>query len=158
VTVDDDEISRAIAYMVQNNRLVVEGAGAAGVAALLAGKVGLRPDDRAATLLCGGNIDSNMLARILEQAMVKQGRYLLLRTTVDDRPGNLAPLVSHVASGGANVIDIFHRRAAWLGPVDRVGIEMILEVRNEDHAQAVLRHLDEAGYHVERVGQELWPL
>jgi threonine dehydratase len=158
VTVDDDEISRAIAYLVQNNRLVVEGAGAAGVAALLAEKVGLRPGDRAATVLCGGNIDSNLLARILEQALVKQGRYLVLRTTVDDRPGNLAPLVGHVAAGGANVIDIFHRRAAWLGPVDRVGIEMILEVRNEDHAQAILATLLDHGYHVERVGQELWPL
>jgi threonine dehydratase len=149
VTVDDDEIVRAIAYLVQHNRLVVEGAGAAGVAALLAGRVGLRPDDVAATVLCGGNIDLNLLARVLEQAMVKQGRHILVRTSVDDRPGNLAPLISHIAAAGANVIEIYHRRAAWLGPVDRVGIDMILEVRDAEHGRALLQRLQEQAYRVE---------
>jgi threonine dehydratase len=82
---------------------------------------------------------------------------MLLRTTVDDRPGNLAPLISKVAEAGANVIDIFHRRAVWLVPVDRVGIEMVLEVRDEAHGQEVMHCLAAAGYHVEREGQELWP-
>jgi threonine dehydratase len=95
---------------------------------------------------------------VVEQVLVKQGRYILLRTTVDDRPGNLAPLISCCAAAGANVIDIFHRRAVWLVPVDRVGIEMVLEVRDEQHGQAVVRHLTEAGYHVEREGQGLWPI
>ncbi len=157
VTVDDDEIARAIAHLVQNVRLVVEGAGAAGLAALLAGKIALRSGETVAVPLCGGNIDANLLARVLEQALVKQGRYILLRTAVDDRPGNLAPLVNHVGRTGANVIDIFHRRAAWLGPVDRVGIEMVLEVRDEAHGQEVVRLLREAGYHVIREGQGVWP-
>jgi threonine dehydratase len=108
-------------------------------------------------VLCGGNIDGHLLARVLEQVLVKQGRYMLLRTTVDDRPGNLAPLIDQVAQAGANVIDIFHRRAVWLVPVDRVGIEMVLEVRDEAHAQQVLKHLAAAGYVVEREGQGLWP-
>ena len=138
-------------------RLVVEGAGAAGVAALLSGKIVPHPDETACIILSGGNIDGNLLARVIEQVLVKQGRYILLRTTVDDRPGNLAPLIDHVARSGANVIDIFHRRAVWLVPVDRVGIEMVLEVRDEEHGQAVVRRLVEAGYHVEREGQGLWP-
>jgi len=105
----------------------------------------------------GGNIDGNLLARVLEQVLVKQGRYILLRTTVDDRPGNLAPLISRVAEAGANVIDIFHRRAVWLVPVGLVGIELVLEVRDEAHGQDVVRYLSEAGYHIEREGQGLWP-
>ncbi len=157
VTVDDDEIARAIAYVVQNNHLVVEGAGAAGVAALLAGKVGLRPGQRAATVLCGGNIDSNLLMRVIEQAMVRQGHYILVRTTVGDWPGNLAPLINRVAEAGANVVDIFHRRAAWMVPVDRAGIEMVLEVRDSDHGHAVIQHLEEAGYHIDCGGQIAWP-
>lgn len=157
VTVDDDEIARAIAHAAQNVRQVVEGAGAAGLAALLSGRVRINPGDVVCAVLCGGNIDGNLLARVLEQVLVKQGRYMLLRTTVDDRPGNLAPLIDQVAQAGANVIDIFHRRAVWLVPVDRVGIEMVLEVRDEAHAQQVLKHLAAAGYVVEREGQGLWP-
>jgi threonine dehydratase len=157
VTVDDEEISRGIAHVVQNTHMVVEGAGAAGVAALLSGKIVPRASEMTCVVMGGGNIDGNLLARVIEQVLVKQGRYILLRTTVDDRPGNLAPLIDHVAKAGANVIDIFHRRAVWLVPVDRVGIEMVLEVRDEAHGQEVVRHLNEAGYIVDREGQGLWP-
>jgi threonine dehydratase len=157
VAVDDDEIARGIAYVVQHARLVVEGAGAAGVAALLGGKVVPRPGQMVCVVMGGGNIDGNLLVRVIEQVLVKQGRYILLRTTVDDRPGNLAPLISRVAEAGANVIDIFHRRAVWLAPLDRVGVELVLEVRDEEHGQAVVRHLAESGYSVEREGQGLWP-
>lgn len=146
VTVDDDEIARAIAHAAQNVRQVVEGAGAAGLAALVSRRVPVAAGETVCTVLCGGNIDGNLLARVLEQVLVKQGRYMLLRTTVDDRPGNLAPLIDRVAQAGANVIDIFHRRAVWLVPVDRVGIEMVLEVRDEEHAQHVLQDLARAGY------------
>lgn len=157
VTVTDDEIVLAIAHVVQTSRLVVEGAGAAGVAALLSGKVAVRPGATVATVLCGGNIDATLLTRVLEQSLVRQGRYLLLRTSVDDRPGNLAPLLNCVAAVNANVIDIFHRRAAWLVPVHRTGIELVLEVRDEAHAQAVISHLTEHGYHCERTGGHAWP-
>lgn len=158
VTVSDDEIARAIAYAVQHAHLVVEGAGAAGLAALLAGKVTTESDETVCVVLCGGNIDGNLLVRVMEQTMVKQGRYILLKTTVDDRPGNLAPLISEVARAGANVVDIFHRRAVWLAPLDRVGIEMVLEVRDEEHGRAVVQHLNESGYPVEREGQGMWPV
>ncbi|MCI0673828.1 MAG: pyridoxal-phosphate dependent enzyme, partial [Myxococcaceae bacterium] len=157
VTVSDEEIARGIAHVVQNAHLVVEGAGAAGVAALLSGKVAVRPGENVCVVMGGGNIDGNLLARVIEQVMVKQGRYILLRTSVDDRPGNLAPLIERAAKAGANVIDIFHRRAMWLVPVDRVGIELVLEVRDEEHGREVVKNLTEAGYHVEREGQELWP-
>lgn len=158
VTVDDDEIVFAIAHVVQNSRLVVEGAGAAGVAALLSGKVKLRPGEVVATVLCGGNIDATLLARVLEQAMVRQGRYLLLRTSVEDHPGNLGRLIGYVAEAGGNVMELFHRRAAWRVPVDRAGVELLLEVRDEAHAQAVIDHLASYGYSCERDGVGNWPV
>jgi threonine dehydratase len=132
--------------------LVVEGAGAAGLAALLAGVVPLQPDDVVCNVLCGGNIDPNFLTRVIEQVLVKQGRYLMLRVLVADRPGNLAPLLRVVAESGANVIDIFHRRATWLVPIDRVGIELILEVRDSGHGTQVVDTLEQHGYMVTQEG------
>lgn len=157
VEVDEDEIARAIAHCAQNMRLVVEGAGAAGVAALLAGKVPVSAHQIVVTPLAGGNIDGTLLSRVLEQVMVKQGRYQLLKTTVNDAPGNLGPLIERVAEAGANVIEVFHRRAFWLAPLSKVGIELLLEVRDEAHGQHVVTHLQQHGYHVEREGPGQWP-
>lgn len=156
VEVSEEEIARAIYFCVQNNRLVVEGAGAAGLAALLAKKIDVRPNDNVCAVLCGGNIDANLLARVLEQVLVRQGRYIMLKLLVLDRPGMLATLLNKVAETRANVIEVFHRRAMWLAPLGRVGIEMLLEVRDNEHAREVQNHLEEAGYHVEREGQGDW--
>ncbi len=156
VTVSEEEIARGIFHCVQNNRLVVEGAGAAGVAALLAKKIDISPDENVCAVLCGGNIDANLLARVLEQVLVRQGRYIILKILVIDRPGMLATLLNKVAETGANVIEVFHRRAMWLAPLGRVGIEMLLEVRDEEHSQDVVKYLENTGYHVEREGVGDW--
>ena len=156
VEVSEEEIARAIFFCVQNNRLVVEGAGAAGLAALLAKKIKVSKDDNVCAVLCGGNIDPNLLARVLEQVLVRQGRYIMLKLLVLDRPGMLATLLANVAETRANVIEVFHRRAMWLAPLGRVGIEMLLEVRDNDHGREVQKHLEDAGYHVEREGQGDW--
>jgi threonine dehydratase len=150
VTVDDDQIATAITHAARSLHLVVEGAGAAGLAALMAGLIPLSPNDVVCNLLCGGNIDANFLTRVIEQVLVKQGRYLMLKVLVADRPGNLAPLLRVVADSGANVVDIFHRRATWLVPIDRVGIELILEVRDVVHGQTVIETLRSNGYGVEQ--------
>lgn len=156
VEVSDEEIARAIFHCVQNNRLVVEGAGAAGVSALLAKKIKINPEDTVCTVLCGGNIDANLLSRVLEEVLVRQGRYILLKLLVLDRPGNLAKLLQRTADAGANVIEVYHRRALWLAPLGYVGIEMLLEVRDQKHGRDVLKHLREHGYHVEREGVGDW--
>jgi threonine dehydratase len=156
VEVSEEEIARAIYFCVQNNKLVVEGAGAAGLAALLARKIDLKETDSVCTVLCGGNIDANLLARILEQVMVRMGRYIFLKLLVPDRPGMLAKLLLNVAETGANVVEVFHKRAMWLAPLGKVGIEMLLEVRDEAHGRQVHKHLEEMGYHVEREGQGDW--
>lgn len=149
VLVSEDEIARGIFHCVQNAKLVVEGAGAAGVAALLAGKIDLTPNDTVAAVLCGGNIDANLLARVLEQVLVTQGRYVMLSVLVPDRPGNLASMLDTVAACGANVIEVFHRRAMWLTPLGHVGIEMLLEVRDREHSLEVEFRLRAAGFNVE---------
>ncbi|MFM9905350.1 MAG: threonine ammonia-lyase [Pyrinomonadaceae bacterium] len=156
VEVSEEEIARAIFFCVQNNRLVVEGAGAAGLAALLAEKIKIKPDDTVCTILCGGNIDANLLARVLEQVLVHKGRYIMLKLLVLDRPGMLATLLATVAESGANVIEVFHRRAMWLAPLGRVGIEMLLEVRDNEHGRDVEKNLRDGGYDVEREGQSDW--
>jgi len=157
LTVDEDEIARGIVYALQNLRQVAEGGGAVGIAALLSGKVRPAEGEHVAVVLSGGNIDPNFLARVIEQVLVKQGRYVVLHTSVPDRPGNLAPLVNLVGTAGGNIIDLHHRRAAWQVPVDRVGIELILEVRDEKHAGMLIRELENNGYGVERVGEGEYP-
>ena len=156
VEVTEEEIARAIFHCAQSNRLVVEGAGAAGLAALLAGKVELDSEDTVCAVLCGGNIDPNLLTRVLEQVLVREGRYLMLKLLVADRPGMLARLLDHAAESGANVIEIFHKRAMWLAPLGKTGIEMLLEVRDEQHGREIIRHLEDSGYHVEREGVGDW--
>jgi len=155
VEVSEEEISDAIFHLAQNAHLVVEGAGAAGVAALIAGKVKLKPEDRVCAVLCGGNIDGNLLARIIEQVLVRNGRYIILKVLVPDRPGSLAGMLRIVAENHANVIEVYHQRAIWLAPLGSVGIETILEVRDEEHGQQLQERLKAAGYYVER-GGEAW--
>ena len=146
VTVDEDEIARAIVYTFQNMGLLVEGAGAVGVAALLNGSIAVRPDERVCVVLSGANIDGNLLTRVIDQTLTQDGRYLVIRASVPDRPGNLAALAEQIAAAGANVIDIHHRRSVWGVPLVHTGLELILEVRDADHGQSVLDHLTAAGY------------
>ena len=156
VEVTEEELALGVYFCAQNNRLVVEGAGAAGLAAVLSKKVKVKRNETVCVVLCGGNIDANLLARILEQVLVRQGRYIMLKALVPDRPGMLAGLLNGAAKCGANVIEVFHRRAMWLAPLGRVGIEMLLEVRDNEHGREVQKHLEGAGYHVEREGQGDW--
>lgn len=156
VTLSEEEFAAGVYHCVQNAHIVVEGAGAAGVAALLAKKVKVASDDVVCAVLAGGNIDGNLLARVLEQVMVRQGRYVVFKLLVLDRPGSLATLLDRVAESGANVMEVNHQRAIWLAPLGYTGIEMILEVRDERHGREVHKYLEDAGYHVEREGQGDW--
>ncbi|QQS41767.1 MAG: threonine ammonia-lyase [Acidobacteriota bacterium] len=157
VEVTEEEIAEGIFHCVQDGHLVVEGAGAAGVAAILAGKAKVKEGQTACAVLCGGNIDANLLARILEHVLVKQGRYMILRVLIVDRPGYLASLLDKVAHKGGNVIEVFHRRSMWFAPLGMVGVELLLEVRDEDHGQELIGYLSEAGYKVERETAGEWP-
>jgi threonine dehydratase len=126
------------------------------VAALVAEKIKVDKNDTVCTVLCGGNIDPNLLTRVIEQVMARQGRYIMLKLMVLDRPGALAPLTAEIARSGANIIEIFHRRALWLAPLGHVGVELILEVRDRKHGREVEKHLESVGYHVQREVQGDW--
>lgn len=154
VTVEEDEIAHAIMYVLQHQSLQAEGAGAVGVAALLNRKIEPRDKESVCVVLSGGNIDPIVLSSVIDQVLVQDGRYLVLRTSVLDRPGNLAGMTEQIAAAGANVVDIMHRRAAWGVPLDRTGLEMILEVRDHEHGRAVIQRLTENGYRVSAVGND----
>lgn len=158
VQVSEEEIAAGIYHCVLNAHIVAEGAGAAGVAALLAGKIKLDEDDTVCTVLCGGNIDGNLLSRVIEQVLVRKGRYCVSKVLILDRPGSFAALLNRVAETGASVIESNHQRAIWLAPLGYTGVELILEVRDSEHASEVYTHLEECGYHVQPEGQGDWEL
>jgi len=158
VQVSEEEIAAGVYHCVLNAHIVAEGAGAAGVAALLAGKIKLEEDDVVCTVLCGGNIDGNLLSRVIEQVLVRKGRYVVSKVLILDRPGSFAALLNRVAETGASVIESNHQRAIWLAPLGYTGVELILEVRDSEHASEVYKHLEDCGYHVQPEGQGDWQL
>lgn len=148
VTVDDDEIANAVLLMVEADKSVVECAGAAPLAALLERRVGLR-GKRVVLVVSGGNIDVNVLGRIIDRGLVKTGRLIRIRVMLADRPGSLAAMTRHLARLGANVVHVLHERAFSHGRLDETSVDFALETRGKDHAADVVRGLEEAGYRVE---------
>ncbi|MDQ3994154.1 MAG: threonine ammonia-lyase [Actinomycetota bacterium] len=149
VTVTDDEIAHAIVLLLERVKLVVEGAGAAPVAALLAGKI--EGTGGACALLSGGNIDPSLLIEIARYGLTQAGRFLVIRSRVSDRPGALARLLSLIAAERVNVIAVEHHREGMDLPLAEVEVELTLQTRDEDHAVEVVAHMREWGYPVERL-------
>jgi threonine dehydratase len=150
VTVSDEEIARAIVILLERAKLVCEGAGAAGVAALLAGRVA--GDGPVCVLLSGGNIDATLLIQVARYGLTQAGRYLVLRTRVPDRPGQLAALLTRLASEeGVNVVEVKHHREGVDIAVWETGIELTLLTRDEDHCREILALMQGWGYPAQRV-------
>jgi threonine dehydratase len=147
VHVEDEEIAEAITLLLERSKLVVEGAGAASMAALLSGKV---TGDDACALLSGGNIDPTLLVSVVRHGLTRAGRYLVLRTTVLDRPGELLKLLELVATERANIIEIHHRREGIGIDVAETGVELTLVTRDEEHCRKVIAVLEASGYPVAR--------
>ncbi|MBI4391934.1 MAG: threonine ammonia-lyase [candidate division NC10 bacterium] len=149
VTVSDEEIASTILLCLERAKVLVEGAGAAALAALLHGRVKAEPAPVVA-ILSGGNIDMNFLTRILGKGLAKAGRYLQLEVPVMDRPGALKALLAVVADEQANVVSVSHDRLDPRGPVDRVEVYLTLETRDAAHARRLLQALRKEGYAVRR--------
>ncbi|HEY6067551.1 MAG TPA: threonine ammonia-lyase [Gaiellaceae bacterium] len=149
VDVTDEEISEAIVLLLERAKLVVEGAGAVGVAALLAGKAG--GSGLAVPVLSGGNIDATMLISVMRHGLTAAGRYLVVRTHLSDRPGELIKLLSLVAEERGNVIAVDHHREGMDIPVSSTEVELTLVTRDEEHCRRLLGVMDERGYVVERL-------
>jgi threonine dehydratase len=149
VTVSEEDLSRALLVLLERTKSVVEPAGAAPLAAALAGKLPDDPGDAACLILSGGNIDPTLLIRVIRHGLSAAGRYLLLRVTLDDRPGELHRLTGVLAGLGLNVVDIEHHRSGVHIAVGEVEVHMTTETRDPDHRDHVLEALRGAGYRAE---------
>jgi len=145
VVVDEEATAQAMALLLERCKLVVEGAGAVGVAAILGGQIEPVAGTTVA-VLSGGNVDATMLAAIARRHDTESGRRLVALTRIPDRPGGLATLLATVAGTGANLVDVNHVREGLDLHVRETAVEMVLETRGHEHAQRVLATLREGGY------------
>ena len=148
VLVDEGDIEQAMVMLLEIEKTLVEGAGAAGLAALLkyparfkGKKVGL--------VLCGGNIDPLLLAAIIERGMVRAGRLARIRISARDVPGSLAKITATVADAGANIDEVHHQRAFTMLSAQNVDIELVIQTRGREHIAQVLAVLKTAGFEAE---------
>jgi threonine dehydratase len=144
LTVSEDALARALLLILERAKLVVEPAGVASVAAIMAAPERFEPP--VVAILSGGNIDPVLLARVLRHGMIAAGRYLSFHLRIPDRPGELAKLLAELAASGANVLDVEHLRTGPKLHLDEVEVWLQLETRGEQHCEDVLRRLREAGY------------
>ena len=147
--IDDELISEAIVLLLERTKLVVEGAGAVGVAALLAGKVG--GSGPVAIVLSGGNIDPTLLISVMRRGLTLGGRYLVIRTRIPDRPGELVKLLSLIAEARGNVVSVEHHREGMDVPVAETEVELTLITRDQEHCTELLEEMRSWGYTVERL-------
>jgi len=146
VVVEEDAVAEAMVVLMERCKLVVEGAGAVGVAALLGGQVRAAEEGTTVAVLSGGNVDPGLLAAVARRHETEVGRRLVMITRVPDRPGNLARLLARVAETGANIVDVSHVREGLDLHVRETAVELVLETRGLDHAQEVVATLRDAGY------------
>ncbi len=149
VRVDDDQISEALVLCLERAKLLVEGAGAAALAAVLAGRAG--GDGPVGVLLSGGNIDPTVLISVMRHGLTGAGRYLVLRTFISDRPGELTKLLDLIARSRGNVVSVEHHREGMQRQVMQTEVELTLVTRDDAHREEILAALAEHGYSVERL-------
>ena len=149
VLVTERDIERAVAMLVAIEKSVVEGAGAAGLAAML-GDPGRFAGRKVGTVLCGGNIDTHLLANVLVRDLVRSGRISRLRIAAQDRPGALAAITAKFEAAGVNIIEINHSRIFTRLPAKDTVIEVESEARDPQAMEDVIERLESAGFHVER--------
>ncbi|PIK55793.1 putative threo-3-hydroxyaspartate ammonia-lyase-like [Apostichopus japonicus] len=143
VTVSEDLIAVAILRLIEVEKAVVEGAGACSLAALLSDKLPELKGKKVAIPLCGGNIDTTVLGRVLERGLAADGRLCRFVVTVSDRPGGIADLTRLLADQGASIKDIFHERAWLKSEVFHVQVKVVVETRDSEHSVEIERRLRE---------------
>nr|BBH94080.1 threonine ammonia-lyase [Thermogemmatispora argillosa] len=148
VLVDDEAIISAVLFLMERCKMLVEGAGAAGVAALLSGTVKL-PGKKVLVPLTGGNIDINLVGRFIEHGLAAAGRYFVIHTRLEDRPGELMRFLSIIADMRINVIDVRHQRISSHLPIMQREETLTLETRDRAQCEQLLQRLRAAGYVVE---------
>jgi threonine dehydratase len=145
VTVEEEEIAAAILVLLEQEKLLAEGAGAVTLAALLQGRTGHRKKT-IGVVVSGGNLDVNLLARIIERGLVRDGRRLRLRIRLPDHPGALEGLAAVIAKRSANIVETQHNRAHYGVGLNETAIDITMETRGRDHANEVLAALTDSRY------------
>ena len=147
VLVSDEEIASAILFLIERAKLIAEAAGAVGVAAAISGKIPLK-GAKTLIVISGGNIDVNMMARLIERGLIKTGRLLKFSTTLPDRPGALAGLLNIVARERGNVISISHDRINLRVRPAEAEVSVTIETSGEEHIRKILKSLKDNGYKI----------
>ncbi|MGB9846021.1 MAG: threonine ammonia-lyase [Desulfotomaculales bacterium] len=147
VLVGEEEIAQAILLLLERSKLVVEGAGAVGLAALLSARARL-PAKKVAVVISGGNVDINLLSIVIERGLVKSGRRLNIGVVLPDQPGSLARLLALLAGVRANLISVNHDRIKPEVPLKEARVDLVLEARDQAHRQLILDTLAKEGYKV----------
>ncbi len=144
ITVSDEDISRALLLLLERSKMLVEPAGAAGVAAILAGEVAFRPP--VVALLSGGNIDPLLLGKVIEHGLAAAGRYVRFTVRFADRPGQLCSLLTMVAERGGNVVDVLHQRRDPQLRMGEVEVVLSVETRGAEHSDQLVTALRAGGF------------
>jgi threonine dehydratase len=150
VEVSDEEISDALVLALERKKLLLEGAGAVGLAALLAGRAG--GDDPVAIVLSGGNIDATTLISVMRLGLTRAGRYVALRTLIPDSPGQLRNLLDLVARERGNLVSVEHHREGTTTTALQTEVELVVSTRDPEHCEELVAAIRDAGYGVERLG------
>lgn len=147
LVVDEEDFEKGVAFYATIGKTVAEGAGAGGLAAVLRYPERFK-DRKVGLVLAGGNIDPRMLASVLQREMVREHRMVTYRIVADDRPGILAAMTAAIATEGGNIIDVVHNRLALDVPAKGAEYDIMIETRDDDHAEAIARALRDKGYAV----------
>jgi threonine dehydratase len=150
VTVSEDEICAAILRMIESEKMVAEGAGAASVAAVMFNKVPVK-GKKTVCIVSGGNIDVTVLSRIINRGLAKSGRLCTLDMELDDQPGRLVSVCSVIADLGANITGVHHDRSANRQKVNSCILRVSMETKNEEHINRIIKALDAKGFNVHQI-------
>jgi threonine dehydratase len=146
MAVEEDEVAEAMVFLLERAKLVVEGAGAVSVAALLSGRLSAAPQGTTVAILSGGNVDAGLLAEVARRHESQSGRRLVLLASLPDRPGSLARLLTLVGELRANLLDVDHIREGFDLHVRETAVQLVLETRGPAHAKRVTESVRTAGY------------
>jgi threonine dehydratase len=149
LVVEEEEIAEAMLLLLERKRVIAEGAGAAPLAALLAGKVKLGQGSRVVLVVSGGNVDTPLLDRVIHRGLIRNGRMLQAGVILEDVPGALAGLLGIIARAGGNILQIHHVRGGGDLPVQAVRVALEIETRDREHGRLITGEMEGAGYRVE---------
>jgi threonine dehydratase len=146
LVVGEDEVAEAMVFLLERTKLVVEGAGAVGVAALLGSKLSDPVDGATVLVLSGGNVGAGLLAEVARRHETQQRRRLVLQVRIPDLPGRLAELLGLIGRAGANIVDVQHIREGLDLHIQETAVQLVLETRGPEHAAAVRAAIEAGGY------------